>query len=111
MGGSPTSCAKRAAKAERDMATSSAREATVQARAGTRFSGFGGHEAQRAGDPLHLRAAPRVDTDHPRQETDQLLRGRVIEADRTADETRGRAASSHVDDLVAVADFHPRQLH
>jgi hypothetical protein len=156
MGGSPTSSVKRAAKADRDIATSVARLATVQARRlavdqrdsapelpiperaePSRLRGgilldpspdgldhedvgeagddrlaprpqlldFGRHEAQRALDPLRLGRIRRLDADHPRQDADEVTRGRVVEADGAADETRRRAAAAVLDDLVPLAEL------
>jgi len=42
---------------------------------------------------------------HPRQDLDEVVRGRVIEADGSADQIRGCAASAVPEDLVAFADL------
>ena len=51
-----------------------------------------------------LRCVPRIDADHPRQQADEVLRRRVIEAHDTADHRRRGPAASVPQDLVAVAD-------
>ena len=63
---------------------------------------LGGHEAQRALHPLRCRGA-QASTMTAAAEGRRGARGRVVEADRAADELRGRAAAA-VEDLVALAD-------
>jgi hypothetical protein len=153
MGGSPTSAVKRAANAERDIAISDARFATVQARAGSRWikviarpicrsrsapsqpvrasgscsihvgqagdnslatrprlASFGGHEAQRAQNPVHLRGTLRLDVYQLRQTVDQVTRGRFVKAHYAADERRRRATAFLPQQLVVLAEIGARKI-
>lgn len=81
--------------------------------AGPPFAGLGGHQAQRALYPLRLGRAPCLDTDHARQEFNELLGRRIVEADGTAHEIGRLSAPAVAENLVALADLlagNPEEL-
>src|SRR5918995_1039002 len=82
MAGSPTNSVKRAANAERDIATSFASDSTVHGRAGSRWT--------------RAMAWP--------------ICGRMIESNHAADDRRRRTSSTVAQDLVPVAHLFARQI-
>ena len=66
---------------------------------------LGGHQPERALHPVRARRVDASTWMSARQDLDEVVRGRVIEAHRAADQRGRRAALAVAEDLVALADL------
>src|SRR5262249_3398015 len=71
---------------------------------------LGGHEAQGALDPFHLRRHRSLDVNDSRQQRHEVMRGRMVEVNGSADQRGCRAAAPVAEDRVALAHVLVMQL-